>query len=89
MNFELSPDQEALRDAVARICSQFGDDYWLKKDKEGGFPSELHQALARDGWLGIAMPEEYGGSGLSPLEVCVVAEEIGRAAAPQNGHQRV
>ena len=46
MNFDLSLDQETLCDAVARICSRFDDEYWLRKDKEGGFPFELHQALA-------------------------------------------
>jgi acyl-CoA dehydrogenase len=56
MDFSFTPEQDAIRDAIAKICTRFPDDYWLKKDKEGGFPTELHQALAKDGWLGVAMP---------------------------------
>jgi acyl-CoA dehydrogenase len=41
--------------------SRFPDDYWLARDRDGGFPHELHAMLAADGWLGIAMPEPYGG----------------------------
>ena len=57
MEFSFSPEQERIRDAVAKLCQRFGDDYWLKRDREGGFPQDFHQALARDGWLGVAMPE--------------------------------
>ena len=68
MDFALSANQESIRDAVAKICARFDDAYWLKKDKEGGFPSDLHKALADAGWLGICIPEEYGGSGLGILD---------------------
>ncbi|HMN83157.1 MAG TPA: acyl-CoA dehydrogenase family protein, partial [Burkholderiaceae bacterium] len=64
MDFALTPEQESIRESVKKVCAAFGDDYWLRKDREGGFPDELYQALARDGWLGICIPEEYGGSGL-------------------------
>src|SRR4051794_41822101 len=63
MDFALSANQESIRDAVARICSRFDEAYWLKKDKEGGYPTDFHRALADAGWLGICIPEEYGGSG--------------------------
>ena len=56
VNFAFTPEQEQIREAIAKICARFDDAYWLKKDKEGGFHVELHRALARDGWLGIAMP---------------------------------
>jgi crotonobetainyl-CoA:carnitine CoA-transferase CaiB-like acyl-CoA transferase/alkylation response protein AidB-like acyl-CoA dehydrogenase len=58
MDFALSANQESIRDAVARICSRFDDAYWLKKDKEGGYPADFHMALAEAGWLGICIPEE-------------------------------
>src|SRR2546426_2918319 len=64
MAFGLTTEHRELREAVARLCQRFGDDYWLKKDNEGGFPHEFHRAMAEAGWLGVAMPEEYGGSGL-------------------------
>ena len=81
MNFALSEEQDAIREAIERICARFPDEYWLKKDKEGGFPSELHQALARDGWLGIAMPEEVGGSGLGITEAAVMMQAIAESGA--------
>src|SRR4051794_41855814 len=64
MDFALSANQESIRDAIEKICSRFDDAYWLKKDKEGGYPADFHRALADAGWLGICIPEEYGGSGL-------------------------
>ena len=85
MNFALSEEQQAIREAIERICARFPDEYWLKKDKEGGFPAELHQALARDGWLGIAMPEEYGGSGLGITEAAVMMQAIAESGAGFSG----
>ena len=61
MEFSYSPEQERIREAIAKLCGRFPDDYWLKRDNEGGFPADFHQALAQDGWLGVAMPEEFGG----------------------------
>ncbi|WP_151638087.1 MULTISPECIES: acyl-CoA dehydrogenase family protein [Noviherbaspirillum] len=89
MNFDLSPEQEALRDAVARICSRFDDEYWLKKDTEGGFPHELHQALAEAGWLGICIPEEYGGSGLGITEAALMMQTISESGAGMSGASAV
>src|SRR5256886_6654816 len=66
MDFALSANQESIRDAVDKICSRFDDAYWLKKDKEGGYPADFHRALADAGWLGICIPEEYGGGGPRP-----------------------
>src|SRR6185436_10361264 len=50
----LSPEQERIRDAIAKLCTRFDDDYWLKRDREGKFPADFHQAFARDAWLGIS-----------------------------------
>ncbi len=89
MDFEFSPDQMEIRTAIERICERFGDDYWLKKDKEGGFPNELHQALAADGWLGIAMPEEYGGAGLGITEAALMMQTIAESGAGMQGASAV
>jgi len=89
MDFSFSPEQEAIREAIAKICTRFPDEYWLKKDKEGGFPSELHQALARDGWLGVAMPEAYGGSGLGITEAAVMMQAIAGSGAGFSGASAV
>jgi acyl-CoA dehydrogenase len=64
VDFALSDEQQRIREAIAKLCTRFPDEYWLKRDREGGFPSDFHQVLARDGWLGVAMPEEFGGAGL-------------------------
>src|SRR5213082_3003082 len=63
MTFALTAEQLEIREAVARLCERFGDDYWLKKDTEGGFPHEFHRAMAEAGWLGVAVAEENGGRG--------------------------
>ena len=76
MDFAYTQEQEAMRAAIAKICARLGDDYWLKRDREGGFPEELHQALAQAGWLGIAMPEAYGGSGLGITEAAPMLHTI-------------
>jgi len=89
MDFALSAEQERIREAIARLCERFGDDYWLKKDREGGFPADFHQAFARDGWLGIAMPEAYGGSGLGITEAAVMMQAIAESGAGFSGASAV
>ena len=85
MSFALSADQLEIREAVARLCQRFGDDYWLKKDNEGGFPADFHQALADAGWLGICIPEEYGGSGLGILDAAIMMRTIAESGAGMSG----
>jgi acyl-CoA dehydrogenase len=89
MDFAFTEEQDAIREAIAKICARFPDEYWLKKDKEGGFPSELHQALAKDGWLGIAMPEACGGSGLGITEAAVMMQAIAESGAGFSGASAV
>ena len=89
MNFDLTDAQQDIRQAIEKICARFGDDYWLKRDKAGGFPAELHQALAKDGWLGIAMPEAYGGSGLGITEAAVMMQAIAESGAGFSGASAV
>ena len=89
MDFRFTGEQEAIKQAVAKICSLFGDDYWLKKDREGGFPHELHQALAQAGWLGIAIPEAYGGAGLGITEAAILVQTIAESGAGMSGASAV
>ncbi len=89
MEFSFTPDQEAIRAAIARICADFDLDYWLKKDRDGGFPLDFHAALARDGWLGIAMPQEYGGAGLGITEAAIMMQTIARSGAGMSGASAV
>jgi len=89
MDFALSPEQESIRESVARICERFDDTYWSKKDQEGGFPHELYHALAEAGWLGVCTPEAYGGSGLGVVEASIVARTISESGAGMSGASAV
>jgi len=85
MDFALSANQESIRDAVAKICARFDDAYWLKRDKEGGFPADFHKALAEAGWLGICIPEEYGGAGLGIMDAAIMMHTIAASGAGMSG----
>ncbi len=89
MNFELSSEQEQIRDSIARACSPFDADYWLRKDREGGFPHDFHRALAEAGWLGIAMPQAYGGAGLGITEAALMMQTISASGAGLSGASAV
>ena len=85
MDFAYNDDQQAIRSAVEDICAGFGDEYWLKKDKEGGFPEDFYRAMASNGWLGIAMPQEYGGAGLGISEAALMMETVSASGAGMSG----
>jgi acyl-CoA dehydrogenase len=89
MDFSLSQEQETIREAIAKICERFDDQYWLEKDKHGGFPADFHQALAKDGWLGICIPEAYGGSGLGITEAAIMMQTISESGAGMSGASAV
>ena len=89
MDFSFSSEQESIRDAIADICRQFDDAYWLARDRHGGFPHELHQALAANGWLGICIPEPYGGSGLGITEAAIMMQTISASGAGLSGASAV
>ena len=76
MDFSLSDDQRAIADAVKRICARFPDEYWSHKDTAAEFPHEFHAAMAADGWLGITMPEELGGSNLGVTEAAIMMNTV-------------
>lgn len=76
MDFSLTPDQQSIREAVLRICSQFSDEYWLERDRDGVFPHEFHRAMAEAGWLGVAMPESVGGAGLGITEAAIMMQAV-------------
>ena len=81
--------QLSLRDAVAKVCARFGDEYWLKHDRDGEFPEEFRRAIADAGWLGICMPETYGGAGLGITEAAIVMEAITGSGAGLSGASAV
>jgi len=80
MDFTLSPEQQALCDAVQKTCAEFDDDYWLEHDRTGEFPEDFYRAIADGGWLGVAMPEEYGGAGLGVTEAALMMQAVAGSA---------
>lgn len=89
MNIELSEDQRALVQAIESVCQQFDDEYWLARDQDGVYPHDFHKALADGGWLGIAMPEQYGGAGLGMMEAALMMHTISRTGAGFSGASAV
>ena len=85
MDFSLNEEQRAIQDSVARICADFDDAYWLKRDREGGFPDDFYDALAAEGWLGICTAEAYGGAGLGITEAALMMRTIAESGAGMSG----
>ena len=89
MDFAFNEEQLAIRDAVAKICERFDADYWLKHDREGGFPHDFHAAMAAGGWLGIAMPEAHGGAGRGITEAALIMQTVAQSGAGFSGASAV
>ncbi|MDP6688003.1 MAG: acyl-CoA dehydrogenase family protein [Alphaproteobacteria bacterium] len=85
MSLNFTPEQQQIRDSVLKLCQQFDDQYWLERDSDGVFPEDFCQALVDDGWMGIAMPEVYGGSGLGITEAAIMAQAITESGAGNAG----
>ena len=82
---DLTESQREVREAIAKVCSKFDDAYWKKADDEHRFPLEFQQAIAKDGWLGICMPSEYGGSDLGIAEASIMMQTISESGAGYAG----
>jgi len=89
VDFSLTPEQEQIRDAIGKICARFPDEYWLARDRDGGFPEDFHRALAEAGWLGIAMPPEHGGAGLGITEAALMMQAVAESGAGFSGASAV
>jgi acyl-CoA dehydrogenase len=74
-----------VRGAVEKICARFDGDYWLERDSDGKFPEEFYRALANDGWLGICIPQAYGGSGLGVAEAALMMQAVAQSGAGLSG----
>jgi acyl-CoA dehydrogenase len=84
VDFALTEDQEVIRKAVAELAGRFDDRYWSQKDRDHEFPTEFYRAVADGGWLGMTIPEEYGGHGLGITEATLLVEEIARSGGAMN-----
>ena len=85
MGFTRTAEQQEIREQTLRICADFGDDYWRAHDQGAGFPTAFHAALAAGGWLGVCMPEEYGGAGLGLAEAAVMMQAVAESGACMSG----
>jgi len=85
VDFTPDPDHEAIREAIRRLCTRFDDVYWRACEEEHRFPWDFYAAMAEGGWIGIAIPEEYGGGGRGIAEASVVLEEVAASGAGMNG----
>ena len=85
----LTPDQQTIREAIQRLMQPFSDAYWLERDETATFPHEFRQAVAAGGWLGIVMPEEYGGSGLGVAHAVVMMEAVANSAGAMSAASSV
>ncbi len=89
MDFALTPEQRQIRDSVLKLCAGFGDEYWLKHDQSGEFPEEFHREIAQGGWLGVAMPRDYGGADLGITEAAIMMQAIAESGAAMSGASSV
>ncbi len=89
MEFAFSSEQRQIRDQVLRLCEKFNDAYWLEHEREAAFPHEFHAAMAEGTWLGIAMPEEYGGAGLGITEAAIMMQAVAESGAAMSGASAV
>jgi acyl-CoA dehydrogenase len=85
MDFSVNSDHEEIRDAIRRLCKQFDDTYWRKMDSDHQFPWEFYNAMADGGWIGVAIPEAYGGGGQGITEASIILEEVAASGAAMNG----
>jgi len=89
VDFQLTTDQQNVRDAVLRHCARFTDEYWLARDRDGIFPDEFYRSLLEAGWLGIAMPTQFGGAGLGITEAALMMQAIAESGAAMSGASSV
>jgi acyl-CoA dehydrogenase len=85
VDFEPNEDHELIRQAVGQVCSHFPDDYWLEREDKHEFPWEFYRAMAEGGWIGIAIPEDYGGGGRGVDEASIVLQAVAQSGAGMNG----
>ncbi len=85
MDFEITEEQQLIRDAVGKVCEGYPDEYWARCDSNHEFPWDFYNAMAAAGWIGVAIPEAYGGSGRGITEASLVLETVAASGAAMNG----
>jgi len=82
MNFDLTPEQSDLRDAVSALGRRYGHDYFIAKAKAGEHTTELWAEAGKLGYLGVSIPTEYGGGGGGITDLTIVCEELSATGSP-------
>src|SRR5215831_7669694 len=84
MNFDFSHDQKVLRDQARKFLAEHASSTRVRRvlDTDTPYDDALWRGMGEMGWMGTAIPETYGGAGFGHLELCVIAEELGRSLAP-------
>ncbi len=85
MDFALTESQELIKKEVAALARSFSLDYWLEKDNKAEYPNDFVKAFADNGWLGLMIPEAYGGAGLGVTEAAIMLHEICASGAGTSG----
>jgi len=85
MSFDPTPEQQAICEAVKDLCSRFPESYWRERDTDGVFPHDFYNAMGEAGWLGLAIPEAYGGSGLGVQEAALMLKTVAESGACLSG----
>ncbi|MEJ2865596.1 acyl-CoA dehydrogenase family protein [Actinomycetospora flava] len=85
MDFAESEDHRLVREAVRDLCARFDDDYWAERERTHTFPWAFYDAMAAGGWVGVAIPERYGGGGQGIAVAAIVLEEVAASGACMNG----
>jgi acyl-CoA dehydrogenase len=85
LTLEPTEAQGAIKSAIEKICAKYDDAYWLKTDDTGAFPNAFVDDIAAGGWLGIAMPEEFGGAGLGLTEAALMMQTVSQSGAGFSG----
>ena len=82
MDFDYTPEQQLLRDSVAALAKRYGHEYFVRKAKSGEHSTELWDEAAKLGYLGVSVPESYGGGGGGITELAIVCEEFAASGCP-------
>ncbi len=85
MDFSDDTEHQPIREAIREICARFPDEYWAEADATHTFPWAFYEAMATGGWIGIAIPAEFGGGGAGITEASIILEEVAASGACMNG----
>jgi acyl-CoA dehydrogenase len=84
VDFQIDPELQSIRDEAAKLAGGFDDDYWLDHDRRKAFPWDFYRAFAEKGWIGVVIPEAYGGAGLGVLQAGMLLGAVAQSAGAMN-----